>query len=249
MQLQPVLSPTLRKTLAYRDTSPCTSCVSRSMCLHDHLDFENLDFITSQYTQKVKIKAGDPIFRNGDSIHSLYTVRVGFIKIEYCLPNGHHQVNHFATNGDLIGTDGIANGKHQLDATALTDGELCSLNFNRIQLLIKDNPKIQKSVDCAMSRELNNTHEHLYSLGSHNVEQRLAFFLIQLHTKLGVMHSALRAIRLPMSREDLKSYLGVTTESLSRAFTNLEKKGYFKVRNKEISAIDFERLKKLLEIS
>jgi CRP/FNR family transcriptional regulator len=52
-----------------------------------------------------------------------------------------------------------------------------------------------------------------------------------------------------MNREELKSYLGVTTESLSRAFTNLEKKGYFKVRNKEISAIDFERLKKLLEIS
>lgn len=249
MQLQPVLSPTLQKTSSHRYTSPCTSCISRSLCLHDHLDFENLDFFTSQYTQKIKIKAGDPIFRNGDSIHSLYNVRIGFVKIEYCLPNGHHQVNHFATNGDLIGADGIANGKHQLDATALTDGELCSLNFNRLQSLIKDNPKIQNTIDCAMSRELNNTHEHLYSLGSHNVEQRLAFFLVHLHNKLGVLHSTLRAIKLPMSREDLKSYLGVTSESLSRAFTSLEKKGYFKVRNKEISNIDFKRLKVMLEIS
>jgi CRP/FNR family transcriptional regulator len=124
---------------------------------------------------------------------------------------------------------------------------LCSLNFNRLQILIKDNPKIQQSVDCAMSRELNNTHEHLYSLGSHNVEQRLAFFLIHLQNKLGAMHATLRAIRLPMSREDLKSYLGVTSESLSRAFTSLEKRGYFKVRNKEISDIDFERLKMMLD--
>jgi CRP/FNR family transcriptional regulator len=247
MQLQQALSPSVHRTLTHRHPSPCTSCVSRSLCLHDHLDLEGLDLLTSQYTQKTKVKAGDPIFRNGDSIHSLYTVRIGFIKIEYSLPNGHNQVNHFATNGDLIGTDGIANGKHQLDATALTDGELCSLNFNRIQSLMRDNPKIQRSVDCAMSRELNNTHEHLYSLGSHNVEQKLAFFILHLHNKLGILHSGLKAIRLPMSREDLRSYLGVTAESLSRAFTNLEKKGYFQVRNKDINNIDYEGLSELIE--
>jgi CRP/FNR family transcriptional regulator len=247
MYTQQALSTTQKNIVAHRHTSPCTSCVSRSLCLHDHLDFENLDFLTSQYTQKVKIKAGDPIFRNGDSIDSLYTVRVGFIKIEYCLPNGHHQVNHFATNGDLIGTDGIANGKHRLDAIALTDGELCSLNFTRLLSLMKENISIQKAIDCAMSRELNNTHDHLYSLGSHGVEQKLAFFILHLHNKLGPLHANLRSIRLPMSRDDLKSYLGVTTESLSRAFTSLENKQYFQVRNKIINDIDFKGLAKLVD--
>lgn len=247
MYTQQVLSSTLKNTVAHRHSSPCTSCVSRSLCLHDHFDLDGLDFLTGQYTHKIKIKAGDPIFRNGDSIDSLYTVRIGFIKIEYCLPNGHHQVNHFATNGDLIGADGIANGKHKLDATALTDGELCSLNFNRIQSLMRESENIQKAIDCAMSRELNNTHEHLYSLGSHSVEQKLAFFLLHLHNKLGALHKNLNSIRLPMSRDDLKSYLGVTTESLSRAFTSLEKKQYFQVHNKIINDIDFNRLAKLVD--
>ena len=237
------------KTTAAQHTSPCINCITRALCLHDHFEAHELETLTSQYTQKLKIKAGDPIFHNGDPIHSLYTVRVGFVKVEYCLPNGQHQVNHFATNGDLIGADGIANGKHQLDAIALTDGELCSINFSRIQSLMKESVSLHKAIDYAMSREINNIQEHLFSLGSHCVEQKLAFFLLHLHHKLGALHSNLRALRLPMSRDELKSYLGVTTESLSRAFTNLEKKGYFKVRNKEISAIDFERLKKLLEIS
>jgi CRP/FNR family transcriptional regulator len=238
----------IKSTFAHRHTSPCTKCVTRTLCLHDHLNFEELDYLATQYTQKMKIKAGDPIFHNGDSIHSLYTVRVGFIKIEYSLPNGHHQVNHFATNGDLIGADGIANGRHQLDATALTDGELCCLSYARIQSLIQENPNIQKAIDCAMSRELNNTQEHLFSLGSHTVEQKLAFFIIHLHNKLGGLHSTLKCIRLPMSREDLKSYLGVTTESLSRAFKNLEKKGYFQVRNKDIAEIDFKGLAKFVDM-
>ena len=237
------------KTTVARNVSLCTHCMTRSLCLHDHLKPHDLETLTSQYTHKLKMKKGDPIFHNGDPIHSLYTVRVGFVKVEYCLPNGQHQVNHFATNGDLIGADGIANGKHRLDAIALTDGELCSINFARIQTLMRENIALQKALECAMSRELNNTQEHLFSLGSHCVEQKLAFFLLHLHHKLGALHSSLRAVRLPMNRDELKSYLGVTTESLSRAFTNLEKKGYLKVRNKEISAIDFERLKKLLEMS
>ena len=244
--MQQIQISTQINTAAHRHTSPCTKCVTRALCLHDHLDFDELDSLTTKYTQKMKIKAGDPIFHNGDSIHSLYTVRVGFIKVEYSLPNGHHQVNHFATNGDLIGADGIANGKHQLDATALTDGELCSLSFARIQSLISENPNIQKAIECAMSRELNNTQEHLFSLGSHTVEQKLAFFIIHLHNKLGGLHSNLRCIRLPMSRDDLKSYLGVTIESLSRAFTSLEKKGYFQVRNKDVAEIDFKRLAELV---
>jgi len=235
-------------TAAHRHTSPCTSCVTRTLCLHDHLDFDELDSLASKYTQKLKVKAGDPIFHNGDPIHSLYTVRVGFVKVEYSLPNGHHQVNHFATNGDLIGVDGIANGKHQLDAIALTDGELCSINFARMQSLMKDNASIQNAIECTMSREINNTQEHLFSLGPHSVEQKLAFFIIHLHNKLGTLHSTLKCIRLPMSRDDLKSYLGVTTESLSRAFTNLEKKGYFQVRNKDIAEIDFKGLAKLVDM-
>lgn len=232
---------------SHRHKSPCTNCITRRFCLHDHLDIDELDFLTGQYTQRMQIKSGDPIFRSGDPIHSLYTVRAGFVKLEYNLPNGKHQVNHFATIGDLIGSDGIANGKHQLDATALTDGELCSLNFSTLQLLMQENYSIQKAIECTLSRELNNSQEHLLSLGSYNVEQKLAHFLLHMHNKLNVLHLNSMSINLPMNRDDLKSYLGVTAESLSRAFTNLEKNKYFYVKNRKIDNMDTKRLAELLE--
>ena len=229
-----------------RATTPCIGCVSRSTCLHSSLDTQKLERLTGQYTQKLKIKSGDPIIHNGNSIHSLYTIRAGFIKLEYILPNGQHQVSRFATQGDLIGADGIADGKHHLDAIALTDGEICAINYTQLRILMNKEPILQKSLECAMSKELNDMQEHIFSLGSHTVEQKIAFFLIELQNKLGRINSQFNSIRLPMNRDDLKSYLGVTSESLSRALTSLETKKYFRVRNREISEINYKKLIELI---
>ena len=247
MQTFKIGNSALHSSFKHKQISPCVGCVSRSTCLHSNLDLMQLENLTGQYTQKIKVKSGDPIFHNGDSIHSLYTIRAGFMKVEYSLPNGQHQVTRFATNGDLIGVDGIADGKHRLDAIAITDGEVCSIDFNRIQSLMKTEAALQKSIECAMSAEINHTQEHLFSLGSHTIEQKIAYFLVDLHNQLGNTYSQLDSIRLPMSREDLKSYLGMTSESLSRGLTSLEKNHYFQVRNREISNIDYEKLQRLLE--
>ena len=230
-----------------RQKSPCVNCVSRPNCLHSNLDPIQLENLTGQYVQKFKVKSGDPIFHSGDSIHSLYTVRVGFMRVEYSLPSGAYQVMRFATNGELIGIDGIEDGRHRLDAIAITDGEVCSIDLNRIQSLMKTEAALQKTIDRAMSTEMNNMQEHLFSLGSHTIEQKIAHFLLDLHNKLGDTYSQLNSIRLPMSREDLKSYLGMTSESLSRGLTALEKNDYFQVRNRQISGINYVKLKQLLE--
>jgi len=247
MQIFELSNSKIKQSYRYGKISPCIDCVSRSSCLHKNLNKMQLENLTGQYTHKIKVNAGDPIFHDGESIHSLYTVRVGFVKVEYCLPNGNHQINNFASNGDLIGGDGIANGKHQLDATAISDGELCCINFERLQSLIKENATIKKAIDYAIERELISTQEHLFSMRSHTVEQKLAFFILHLTNKMGALHSNLRFVRLPMNRDELKSYLGVTTESLSRAFTSLEKRGFFRVKNKDIGNINFKALSKLVD--
>lgn len=247
MQTFTVSSPIATSSFRRKHLSPCVSCVSRSACLHKNFDQIQLENLTAQYVQKIKIKSGDHIFHNGDPIHALYNVRVGFLKLEYSLPNGHHQVNEFATQGKLIGADGIADGKHHLDAIAITDGEVCSIDFNRIQSLMKTEAVLQEAIEHSMSKEMNRTQEHLFSLGSHSTEQKIAHFLIDLHHKLGDTYSQLDSLRLPMSREDLKSYLGMTSESLSRGLSSLESNHYLKVRNREISSINYEKLKELLE--
>ena len=82
-----------------------------------------------------------------------------------------------------------------------------------------------------------------------HTEQKLAYFLIDYRNRLDHLNLRSATIKLPMSREELKSYLGMTLETLSRSFTFLEKKGYITVKNKEISFKDLDQLEALLEPS
>ncbi|SMC30806.1 Crp/Fnr family transcriptional regulator [Polynucleobacter kasalickyi] len=232
-----------------RNLSPCTCCISKSSCLHKQLDIYQVESLTGQYTHKFKVKAGDAIFHNGDPIASIYSVRVGFLKVEFSLPNGQHQVTRFVGQGELFGVDGLADGKHHLDAYALTDGEVCGLNNARLHELMKRDDALNKALECAMSNELVRSQEHLFSLGTHTVEQKLGYFILEIFQKMGKHHSKPNYISLPMNREDLRSYLGMTTESLSRALTSLENKNFFKVKNREISNIDVEALTKLIDMA
>ncbi len=56
-------------------------------------------------------------------------------------------------------------------------------------------------------------------------------------------------ITLPMNREELRSYLGMTLETLSRCFTYLERKGYILVRNRVITFLEPEKLEQFLELT
>ena len=99
-----------------------------------------------------------------------------------------------------------------------------------------------------MSRALYLTQEHLFSLANHNSEQKLAYFLIAYQSRLHKLKLQVNTIKLPMNREDLTSYLGMTSETLSRAFSYLEKGQYIQVRNRMISNVNYKKLNLLLEI-
>ena len=227
----------------------CINCISKSTCLNSNLDIHHREKLTAEYTHKFKVKVGDAIFHNGDPIQSIYNISKGFLKLEFSLSNGQHQVTRFASNGDLVGLDGIADGRHHLDAYALTDGVICSVNYGRLQSLIEKYPIIQKSIERAISNELNRAQEHLFSLGSHSVEEKLAYFILELLQKEGRFKSEHNSLHLPMNRGDLKSYLGITVESLSRALTKLEGANFFRVKNREINDIDFQKLIEFLDIT
>ena len=233
----------------YRHNNPCVSCLSKAYCLHKSIDIQKLINPANHYVKKLKMKKGDPVFHNGDDHNHLYNIRNGHIKIEHSQPNGQHYITQFGMPGDLLGLDGWANGKHRYDAYALSDGELCSINIKQLKIAMKLDPSVTAIIEQLMSYALNCSQDHTFSLSTHSAEQKLAYFLIEYHNRLDHLNLRSTTIKLPMSREELKSYLGMTLETLSRSFTFLEKKGYITVKNKEISFKDLDQLKALLEPS
>ena len=233
----------------YRSNNPCVSCLSKTHCLHKSIDIHKLVNPANHYVQKFRVKKGDPIFHNGDDHKYLYNIRNGYIKVEHSQPNGQHHITQFGMIGDLLGLDGWANGKHRFDAYALSDGELCSINVKQLHTAMKLDHTVTQIIEQLMSYALNCSQDHIFSLSTHSAEQKLAYFLIEYRNRLEHLNLRNTTIRLPMSREELKSYLGITSETLSRSFTFLEKKGYIVVKNKEIVFKDLDQLRRLLETS
>jgi CRP/FNR family transcriptional regulator, anaerobic regulatory protein len=231
----------------YQSNSPCVSCLSKVYCLHKSIDIQKLINPANHYVQKFKVKKGDPVFHNGDDHKHLYNIRNGHVKIEHSQPNGQHHITQFGMAGDLLGLDGWANGKHRYDAYALSDGELCSINIKQLQTAMKLDPSVTMIIEQLMSYALNCSQDHIFSLSTHSAEQKLAYFLIDYRNRLDHLNLRSTTIKLPMSREELRSYLGMTLETLSRTFTFLEHKGYITVKNKEISFVDLDQLEALLE--
>lgn len=230
------------------NSHPCAKCISRIHCMELAFELTQLDSFSAGVIRTNKVNAGDSIYRNGDRMTHLYFIRRGYVKVELSKPNGRHQVNQFSIPGDLLGLDGIAEQRHLLDATALSDGEVCAIDFNALTDTKTSTHHIHTILQSKISRALYQTQEHLFSLANHNSEQKLAYFLITFQARLHKLQLQLNTIKLPMNREDLTSYLGMTSETLSRAFGNLEKGQYIQVKNRMISHVDYNKLSHMLEI-
>ena len=223
----------------------CSKCITRKKCINSSLTAEEASHLNNLYVQRINLKKGDTLYHNGDKLLSIYNIRAGVLKTEYSLPDGRQQVVKFMMPGELAGLDGIQDGKHHSDTSALTDSEICCINYDQLQKISKEFPVLQKNLDCLMSSILNEIQDHIFLLGSLSANEKLAHFLIQYSNKLASHGYSPQEFKLTMNREELSSYLGVTIETLSRAFTHMVDRKIIEASNKNIKVMSRAHLESL----
>jgi CRP/FNR family transcriptional regulator len=94
----------------------------------------------------------------------------------------------------------------------------------------------------AVSAEFVRNFQAMRAMGALGAEARLARFLFDMGQRLARFGFSSRAFRLPMSRADIASYLGLSIETVSRAFTSLSARGIIAVDRHSICIVERERL-------
>ena len=87
--------------------SKCSVCVLGQFCLPVGLSAIDVSRVDALVKERVHLQKGESLYRHGDLLSAVYSVRFGTLKTEYCLQDGRQQVIGFHLPGEILGLDGI----------------------------------------------------------------------------------------------------------------------------------------------
>ena len=226
----------------------CSTCHVRETCLAVGLPPFELGLIDRRLVSgRRRVQRGETLYRAGDRFDSLYALWTGFFKTSVSSRDGRDQVTGFQMGGELLGLDGIGTRRHEVDAVALEDAQLCVIPFAEFEALAREVPALQRQLLRVMSHELMRGQRMLLLLGSMSAEERLAAFLLDLAQRLGARGFSPSMLLLRMTREEIASLLGLSIETISRSFSKFQADGLLSVRNRQVCIRNPVGLQRLLD--
>ena len=165
------------------------------------------------------VKTREHIFMAGDKRTSLFKIESGCVCLYKIMTDGRRQVLDFAYPGDFIGLG--SQTEHTFNAQALEPTRLRSLTVATLTQLAARDPRLGLKLYEALSRELEATQDHLFTVGQRTAVERVASFLSALSQRNARLGQDANVLVLPMTRADIADFLGLTIETVSRTFTKL----------------------------
>jgi CRP/FNR family transcriptional regulator len=207
-----------------RDTSteeihPCSACAARSLSVCAALEPEELRRL-ADLTQTVRYESGHTLFGEGDAADALYNVTAGTVKLYKLLPDGRRQITGFLMTGDFLGL--ALNESYAYSAETVTDTSLCRFPRRKMEALLDEFPRMQRRLFSMASNELAAAQDQMLMLGRKSAREKICSFLLMLSQRAVRRGFKENPVTVPMSRADIADYLGLTTETVSRTFTQLK---------------------------
>jgi CRP/FNR family transcriptional regulator len=224
----------------------CSTCCLKNVCLPCGLGSADLDRFDQIAAAKRRVARGASLFHSGDGFESLYALRSGAFKTVGVSRQGDEKITGFHLPGELLGLDAISGGRHDYNAVALEDSEVCAIPFAQLERLATALPALQRQLLRLVSGDISRDQGLMLLLGSMTAEQRLAAFLLSLsrrHQRLGFSPSR---FVLRMTREEIGNYLGLTLETVSRLFSRFQREQFLAVQQRDIEIRDAARLMEIV---
>lgn len=197
---------------------PCRACHVRHLTICAPLGDGEMHEMAA-LAQPLGLQAGNPLFDEGEPAHHVFNVTAGTVRVYKLLPDGRRQVIGFLFAGDFLGL--ANNACYAYSAEAVTNVTLCRFSRTKLDGLLLRQPKLQTRLLSVASHELAVAQEQMLVLGRKTAKEKIATFLLSLSKRAEARGGAGNPVHLPMSRTDIGDYLGLTTETVSRTFTQL----------------------------
>jgi CRP/FNR family transcriptional regulator, nitrogen fixation regulation protein len=155
------------------------------------------------------------IFGENEPADYVYKVVSGSVRTYNILSDGRRQIGGFYLPGDIFGIE--FDGEHTSAAEAISDAKILVIKRSALDALAGRDASVARELFALTARELRRVQDRILLLIK-SAQERVAGFLLEMAKRA----SGGNAIDLPMSRQDIADYLGLTIETVSRTLTSLE---------------------------
>jgi CRP/FNR family transcriptional regulator, anaerobic regulatory protein len=222
------VDPALKRAAAMiRTISPnrasfgrCSACTVRSLSICGALDQTDLAEF-ERIARHIHFAPSEALFTAGQIAHSVHNLTAGVARLYKLLPDGRRQVIGFALPGDFLGT--APSDHYSFSADAIDSVAVCRLSREAFTHFIEQRPHFLIRINAFAAWELMLAQEQMLLLGRRTAEEKVASFLVGWRERLSQIGDERQTITLPMSRQDIADYLGLTIETVSRTLTRFER--------------------------
>lgn len=154
------------------------------------------------------------IYAQGDKAERLYVVEFGVVRICRLTADGRRQISAFHFAGDVFGFE--SGDEHEFYAESVNGAGVRSFRVN---------DATTPTLLAMALRSLVRAQQHQLVLGRRSATEKIAGFILDMMERL----DGDAMIGLPMQRNDIADYLGLTFETVSRALRVLKDEGAINV--------------------
>jgi len=161
------------------------------------------------------------IYGDGDDAQLYFKVLTGVVRTCKFLDDGRRQIEAFHAAGDLFGFE--AGPEYTMSAEAVCDCTVVSYRRRGFDTQAAADERVLPQMFAAMMRNLARAQVHTLLLGRRTALEKVASFLVDWADRAPGGKIGGKIAALPMTRQDVADYLGLTIETVSRMLSQLER--------------------------
>ena len=166
------------------------------------------------------------VYKECSPVECWYRVEFGAARRFSTRADGKRQIVDLLLPADVFGFG--AHGRHHFAVEAILEGTVVTRYPRcRLEALAESDPRVARELREAACQAMSRLHALILNLGRTTAEEKVGHFLVKIAERLSGGPAAY--VVLPLSREEIADYLALSVETVSRALTQLKRRGVIRL--------------------
>jgi CRP-like cAMP-binding protein len=196
-------------------------------------------------TFPIRYKKRQVICMEANPVQNIYIVKKGLVKTYKSLPGGKQQILSIIKKEDILNIHCLFEDFGHHSSETLVDCELCAIDKNLLENLLKRKPKTGIIFLEFMKKKLVRSYQKIMELGQKNARSRIASFILDLSENL--FDEQQHDFSLPLSRVEFAEVVGLCEETAIRILQDFKRETLIDIDKNSISLLNISRLQKISE--